>query len=443
MSSDELEQLHTLIFKCGSISSTDERAAVFKKFGEPIKTLISIIYDPFRKFNTTSKSILKREKDRDKDVKAPTTLEVLLEQLSDGVLTGHLAMDTCLTFMHSQDSKYRDTILKAINKDLKIRVGVQIVNKVFPMLVPVFSCALSHPIENHQKFFDDNKGQWWISRKLDGCRCMFVCRQGTVKAYSRSGHIYPDHIPGLSYFLQRMCTEEKDFVIDGEMTVMDDSGKEFFNIANSIMNPNAAEDQKKKSKHGLKLKENQFLCYYAFDYIPLEVFKSGHGGPKWSVRQKMLKAFLPTDKQVRVLEQSPDSEMERMWDTVVENGYEGIMFRLDANYEGKKSRKMLKKKMQQDEEFIVEDASVSDQMPPDSTVLTKALEHMMITYKGKQVRVVSGLTWQEKVEYGKNPQQLIGKQVTVKHYGATQDNTGAYSLRHPTVKAIYLNGRLT
>ena len=99
--------------------------------------------------------------------------------------------------------------------------------------------------------------------------------------------------------------------------------------------------------------------------------------------------------------------------------------------------------MQQDEEFIVEDASVSDQMPPDSTVLTKALEHMMITYKGKQVRVVSGLTWQEKVEYGKNPQQLIGKQVTVKHYGATQDKTGAYSLRHPTVKAIYLNGRLT
>lgn len=440
----ELVFLTELIRACQSIAGTNDRAEIFKTHAQQIKPLISLIYDTFQKFHVTSKSLLKYEKGAGTQRNPPkcSTLQDLLLELADGRLTGHAALQECLDFIRSQLPIHRDTILRAINKDLKIRMGVQLVNKVFPMLVPVFSCALSHPQEKHIPFYEKNKDNWWISRKLDGCRCMFIRHAGITTAYSRSGHVYPAHIEGLEYFLKQfkdLVDFPDGYVLDGEMGVVDDTGKEYFNVANSIMNPNAASDPKKRAKS--MIQEGQYLCYFAFDLIPLPTFKAGSGGPTWSVRQKHLKTNLPISKQIRLLEQHPASQMEALWDQVVANGWEGLILRLDVNYDGKKTRNMLKMKQQADEEFVIEDASSSMQIPPDSTVSTLALEHVGITYKGNRVWVGSGFSWQQRLEYAENPQQLVGKQVTVKHYGETTDKTGKCSLRHPTVKQLWLQPR--
>lgn len=446
-SDPELVLLTELIRACQSIAGTNERAAMFQRKGQDIKALLALIYDPFQKFHVTSKNLLKFEKTAPSDlgaVSTVSTLQALLLKLAEGQVTGHAALKECLAFIRSQLPLHRDTILAALNKDLKIRVGVQLVNKVFPLLVPVFSCALSHPIEHHQPWYEKNKDQWWISRKLDGCRCMFVRQGGVTTAYSRSGHVYPAHIEGLDYFLRQFRDYPEfpeGYVVDGEMGVVDGSDKEFFNVANALMNPNAAEDPKKRAKS--LLKPGQHLCYFAFDWIPLATFKLGHGGPKWSERQKMLRQCLPLSREIRLLEQHPASALDSLWQQVEKNGWEGLILRLDTNYDGKKTRNMLKMKQQADEEFVVEEATSSVQMPPDSTVPTLALEHVGITYKGHRVWVGSGFTWEQRVEYASEPQRLVGKQVTVKHYGETTDKTGKYSLRHPTVKQLWLQPRQT
>lgn len=432
-----LQKLHELVQKCASISSTKERCATFQEYGMDIKPLLCIIYDEYRKFHVTSSSILKHEKKYVATGEHDSLFE-LLTDLTENKLTGHDALNACLTFIKRNES-YRETILKAINKDLKIRVGVSLVNQAFPMLVPTFSCALAHPLEKHQAFFDKNRAQFSISRKLDGCRCMFICEDGKVTAYSRSGHVYPNHIEGLQYFLGQF--KPITGVLDGEMGVVDESGKEYFNIANALMNPNAKmPDGKEKASKNLKLAPNQYLCYFAFDLIPLSTFKSGQGPPVFVQRQEMLQEALKglVNDRIRILPQESHKKMDEMWNEAETKEWEGLMLRMNTEYDGKKTRSMLKRKRQDDDEYKIEAANASMQMGPSSTEPELALENVQIKHKGNLVSVGSGFTWELRKQYSENPNQLVGMYITVCHNGESKNSkTKEYSLRHPRVKALY------
>lgn len=438
---EELKQLQDLVDGCGAISGSNERCTEFRKKGAGIKDLLLKIYDPYQKFHVTSKNLVKHEKNLKKKGKTPSeavdakTLGDLMDLLTHNTVSGHAALDTCLKFIQTHET-YRDVILKALNKDLKIRVGVKMVNKAFPLLVPVFSCALSQPIEKHEKFYETKKNEFFLSRKLDGCRCQFRCENGNVVAYSRSGHVYPNHIQGMDYFVQKF--KSLNGVLDGEMGVTDDEGKEYFNLANSIMNPNAKAE---RGKNNLQLQNGQHLCFFVFDFIPISTFKAGQGPPTWSERQANLKAAVEFDKYVRLVEQHPASEMENLWQQAQEKGWEGLMLRLDTPYEGKKTRNMLKRKRQDDDEFDILEATSSLQLVPGTTDQALALEHVRIEYKGCSVWVGSGWEWADRLKYGQHPEQLVGWHATVKHYGESRDREGNYSLRHPSVKQMWPEGR--
>lgn len=437
----ELSALQELIDQCQSIASTNQRCTTFKKYATPIKALIAQIYDPFQKFHVTRKNIEKFEKsaaNKAKSVAPPASLSELLTELSGGNLTGHAALHACTAFL-SRYPRFREAVLRALNKDLQIRVGVQLVNQAFPLLVPVFSCALSHPLENHEAFYQKNEKNFFLSRKLDGCRCIFVCEDGKATAYSRSGHVFPAHIEGLAYFLDQF--KHLTGVIDGEMGVVDSDNKEYFNLSNSLMNPNAAESS--KNRKNLTLGPDQRMTYFAFDFIPLETFKRGGGPPLFLERQGMLaqhlKPLMDSDDQKRVciLEQVPSSRMNTLWSEAENKGWEGLILRMNVNYEGKKSRFMLKRKRASDDEFMIEDATATLQMPPNGTEQELALEHVGITYKNNRVWVGSGFSWEERKQYANNPKALIGRYITVCYNGESTDKAGDFSLRHPRVKAMY------
>jgi len=431
----DLETLDLLITKCASISGTKERCEVFKKYAANIKPLIAQIYDPYQKFHVTSSNIVKYEKKKSfVEVGQHKDLTELLTDLTEKKISGHEALNACLTFIKKHE-KYRDTILKALNKDLKIRVGVSLVNSAFPMLVPTFSCALSLPLEKQEKFYEKNRKDFFISRKLDGCRCIFVCDKGKVIAYSRSGHVYPESIQGLSYFLEKF--QNISGVLDGEMGVVDKTGKEYFNIANALMNPNAVAGP--KSDKNMQLLPDQYLCYFAFDLIPLETFKNSEGPPVFLKRQQDLQSALKdlVNDRIKILPQESSMKMDDLWQEAESKGWEGLMLRKNTDYDGKKSRNMLKRKRQDDEEFMIEEATSCMQMGPNSTDSELALEHVGIRYKENRVWVGSGFTWEQRQFYAKNPDQLKGMYITVCHNGESKNKKGEFSLRHPRVKALY------
>ena len=65
------------------------------------------------------------------------------------------------------------------------------------------------------------------------------------------------------------------------------------------------------------------------------------------------------------------------------------------------------------------------------------LSSVEIEHKGNTVNVGSGFTIGERLFFKENPEQLIGKTITVKYFEETSDCNGKASLRFPTIKAIH------
>jgi DNA ligase-1 len=128
--------------------------------------------------------------------------------------------------------------------------------------------------------------------------------------------------------------------------------------------------------------------------------------------------------------------------TAKENGWEGLMLRKDAPYQGKRSNDVLKVKSFYDAEYIVVDIenAVNRVIVDGKEVEELMMRNVVIEHKGNRVQVGSGFSHEQKRFYFENPREIIGKQITVQFFEESFTDKGI-SLRFPTVKAIYENGR--
>jgi hypothetical protein len=124
-------------------------------------------------------------------------------------------------------------------------------------------------------------------------------------------------------------------------------------------------------------------------------------------------------------------------------GFEGIMLRKNSSYEGKRSKNLLKVKKFFDEEYIVKRCDLGDMrfVENGKEVVKDVLRNIIIEHKGYDVGVGSGFSKQQREHYFKNPNELLGKTVTIQYFEETQNQMGGLSLRFPVIKHIYENGR--
>lgn len=129
------------------------------------------------------------------------------------------------------------------------------------------------------------------------------------------------------------------------------------------------------------------------------------------------------------------------------------------------SRNLLKIKQFQDAEFKVEDVTVGRMRLPfqgEFQERDQVLTNVMILHRGNRVGVGSGFSAEDRIRFGQDPSLIIGKTITVQYFeeSKTSSNTSAsksndqdsdvtgsnanddtvWSLRFPTVKAIYGSG---
>ena len=64
-----------------------------------------------------------------------------------------------------------------------------------------------------------------------------------------------------------------------------------------------------------------------------------------------------------------------------------------------------------------------------------------INHKGFDVKVGSGLTDAQRIEWKNNPEKIIDKIVKIKYFEETVDQNGEISLRFPILLLVYENGR--
>lgn len=425
----KLEQLQQLVEHLNRTNSQKSKLSVLQNELNPdTARMIWYVYNPYITFGVTSRSVVKHETSG-----SASSLDLfdLLDQLSTRTLSGNTALEHINRLIQNHPS-YKDLILNIIDRDLKIHLGVTLINKVFDIreyeLIPSFSVALCNKYD--EKLVEDYS-EWYASRKLDGCRCIVIKDGASVKAYSRQGKEFET----LSVLLDDIrAIPIKRVVFDGEICIVDEQGNEDFQtIMKYIKRKNYTIPQP---------------MYKVFDMMTCEEFNRGSGLTKFSTRYLQLSTLMNRLKlqHVSLVKQErlkSKEDLEQKMLRASEQRWEGLVIRKDVVYEGLRTKNMLKVKSFYDDEYEVLDVENGKmQVLVDGKMQERdVLANVVIDHNGHRVCVGSGFTIEQRQHYFEHPEDIIGKTITVKYFEETRNQQGGISLRFPTVKYIYENGR--
>ena len=431
-----LKLLRSVVDELNSTNSTNDKKVILEKYknDEFIKQVLYYTYNPFYQYYVTPDNL---EKNYDLDLGTLyqfTDLFEMLDALRKREITGHKAINSVNDFCYANE-EYKDLIYKIIGKDLEIRMGDSLINKVIPGLIPSFDVALAANMEDVK--IDFVKDTWYSSRKLDGVRCLAVVdEKGNVSLWSRQGNEFET--------LQKVKDEIvklglKDKVLDGEICLVDANGNEDFQ---GIMK------QIRRKEHTISNAK-----YLVFDIIDGSAFRSKLGNKAYSSRYSELNAYLYNAKEkgfnhLQIVPQSSIADEKHyieMMEYADQNKWEGLILRkADSVYEGKRSKTMVKCKSFHDAEYKVIDLEIGPfRMIENGLEVTKeVLSNVVIEHKGNKVSVGSGFSIGEREYFKNNPNEILNKIITVKYFEETKNQSGNWSLRFPTVKALHGSKRL-
>ena len=428
-------RLQQFVEKSNSTNSNTDKIEVIKEFSNDHEVMRALryTYSPFKQYYITSKNLKKRS-----DLVASSQpfgydIITLLDSLNDRLITGHEAISVVNKFILDNE-QYKELIYNIIDRNLKTRSTASMINKVVPGLVPTFDVALAATYdEKTKKKVDLSKDDWYLSRKLDGVRCLaFFNEHGEVSFFSRSGKPF-ETLDIVGDELERLNLSNT--VMDGELCMVDKNGDEDFqSIIKEI----------KRKDHTISNP-----LFQIFDLISLEDFENKTSKEKLSERLDNLKITLKniSSKYFKVLGQ----DILTNWDMfesnmnhAVKNGWEGLMLRKDDTYKGKRSQDILKVKKFYDDEYVVIDLenSINRVIVDGLEVEEMMLKKVVIEHKGNRVDVGSGFTIDERRKYFNNPNEILGKTICVQYFEETTNQNGTNSLRFPVIKAVYENGRV-
>ena len=360
----------------------------------------------------------------------------LLDMLSGRIVTGHEAIALVNTFVN-KNKEYEDIIFRILDKDLKCGVNASLVNKVFDGLIPEFKVALANSFDDYKdkKGMDFFDGSWGCTRKLDGLRCVcIVDHGGNVTFYTRKGRefttldVLKEKIKGLGV---------TNFVLDGELCIVDSDGNEDFKEISKLY------------------KRKDFTIpnpkYKIFDALTFEEFNQKHSSvpiidrmDRFGFLKTLVKNYPDNFDLVEQNVISCKEDFENWINIASDSGWEGLMLRnLKATYEGKRTKNLLKVKKFHDMEFIVKDVEVGAYrvVEDGKEKEIQTMTNVIVEYKGNRLSIGSGFSLDERKRFYKNPNEIIGNEITVQYFEETEDKNGKKSLRFPTVKVIYSGKR--
>ena len=427
-----IESINTFLQQMNASNSSNNKVDIMRNADRNVRRVLYYTYNSFMQYNVTAKVINKRKDLVNKDTKFDSIFN-LLDSLNQRLITGHKAIEETNGFILN-NPEYKEILDLILDRNLKIRVSVKLINKALPSLIPTFNVALAAKYDDKtKKKVDFKKDVWYVSRKLDGVRCLIVVDdKGKAKSFSRAGKQF--HTLSLvENEIEKLGV--KNVVYDGEMCIVDDKGNEDFqNVMKEI---------------GRKDHTIQKGLFQIFDFIPYEIFKKGSSDSgTFSQRVFALQNLLLGGSHIYIdfLDQIPVSnfeEIEALSLSASEKGWEGLMLRKNSTYKGKRSDDILKLKTFYDDEYKVVDTFSGPfrYIKEGLEVEEEMLSGVAIKHKGNTVRVGSGFSIEQRKHLHSNPNDILGKTITVQYFEESQNQSGEYSLRFPVIKAIHGNER--
>ncbi len=427
-----INEVNAFLEEMNKSTSSNDKVKTILTANKNVRKVLYYTYNNFLQYYVTPKLLDKRQ-DLTQNYTKFDSIFQLLESLNQRLITGHRALKEINGYIYC-NPEIKDLLYLILDRNLKIRASVKLINKALPGLIPTFNVALANKYdEKTKKKVNFEKDVWYVSRKLDGVRCLIIVDdKGKAKSFARSGKQF--HTLSL---VEKELEElgVKNVVYDGEMCIVDEEGNEDFQ---SIMKEIGRKDH--IIQNGL---------FQIFDFIPYRMFSKGYGETGlFSQRVFALQNLMlgKQHKMIDYLEQVPVSsfkELDALTVTASKKEWEGLMIRKNVVYQGKRSNDILKVKTFYDAEYKVVDSFTGPlrYINEGLEVEEEMLSGVAIEHKGNIVRVGSGFTIDQRKHLFKNPQDILGKVITVQYFEESKNQDGEYSLRFPVIKVIHGNER--
>lgn len=413
-----MEQVFKIFEELMSTTKKSEKAAILiRNQGNRLFTLtLKWLLDPFVLTGISSKKL-------NKNVSYDTTPIQTWEDMMAYFENHHTGSDDDIRivqgFIESQPEDQREYYRALVTKSLKLGVDAKSVNDVIPNLIPTFSVQLGIPREKCKI----KSGEWFsLSQKLNGNRCVFVngkmmSRQG--KEFTGLDHILSD--------IQKVV--DNGIVLDGELVGKNEEGLS-----------DSANFQKSTGIANSKDADKTSLKYVIFDTLRLEEFQNGKSEYTYKIRRQLLLGLKETIakhnlKNIEVVqmfyEGTDQTEIDKWLDYCEEHDYEGCMINLDSPYECKRVKSLQKAKMFKDIDLRC--ISVNEAI---TGKYKGTLGSITCKYKNGTVDVGSGFSDEQRGYYFNNPNEIVGKIITVKYKETTTNKKGGESLQFPVFVTV-------
>ena len=435
---NQLSRLSELVNVLNRTNSSKDKTDALKQFSD-CKKLLKYVFDTtYYQYGITSDNIIKLESQLSSKIDQAVTfskIDDLLDGLSMRAITGHNAIISALKFIYDNE-QYRQLILDIIDRNIKIRIGSAIINKVFPGLISEFDVSLGVALTDYdpnRTKLDFSNNQYYASHKLDGVRCVAIIdNDGNVSFKSRSGKDYTT-LATLAESIKQLNL--RNCVLDGECCLLNSDGTDDFQ---GIMK------EIRRKNHDVV--NAQYRC---FDILTTQEFYSKTSNRLFTERQECLNSILNQSSisNIKPLEQrliTSWDELDAYMDEATDLDWEGLMLRRNAVYKGGRSNDLIKVKKFQEREFVVEDVIVGPfriiDYRPDGTafeVTEDVVTALVVNYEGNIVKIGSGMSIESRRLFKTNPSLIIGATITVKYFEETVNQDGGKSIRFPTLKTIH------
>jgi len=426
-----LDRLQSFITASNSNNSNTHKLETIEFYSTDVEVVkaLKYTYDPYKQYYVTSANC-KKKSDLIADELLFKNFFDLLDALNGRVITGHNAIEQVNLFV-KKNEEFADVIWAVIDRNLKTRSTVAMINKIIPGCIPTFDVALAEAWNDKTRKKVNWDDGWYVSRKLDGVRCICIIDgNSNAKFYSRAGKEFTT-LQNIADIIKSVGI--KNVVLDGEVCILDKKGDEDFQgIIKEI----------KRKNHTIK-----FPRLIAFDILTPENFNEGNSRNVFSKRYEALDAFMDIygkdlNNYISMIQQTIVEDEDQLNECIVEasnSGWEGLMLRKNETYKAKRSADILKIKSFTDAEYVVIDVenSINRVIVEGKEVEEEMLKNVIIEHKGCRVQVGSGFSQEQRRKYFENPEEIIGKTITVQYFEETENQDGGYSLRFPVIKAIY------
>ena len=418
-----MTKLNQFIEDMRATSSSTQKVQIIKNASSHIHKILEYTYNPFKQYYVTSKTCKKNSHlVKEQWSRGYRNVFHLLDDLTNRKFTGHDAIALINGCANSHDDN--QLIYKIIDKNLDIRAGDKVINKAVPNLIPTFSVALAQEYKGKCNWDD----RWYASRKLDGVRCLAVVDENRVcTLYSRMGK----ELTTLNRVKESIeNTGIINHVFDGEICLLDENGNEDFQ---GVMKELRRKDH--------QIENPRFMI---FDMMHKSEFDAGKGNTPLTERLRMLRAWQggrftcgQTLQYVDQVQINDDDHFETWNKKSLEKGWEGFMLRKNVGYEGKRSKNLVKVKKFHDAEYEVidYDTDTAEVVRNGRSETIEMLSQVWIEHKGHKVKVGSGWTHDQRLQYMDG--SIVGKIITVQYFEETKNDKGGISLRFPTVKIVH------